>query len=412
MYQLSLRSVIRSSVAGICLSFVMVLLTASCASRPASEIPSDESGSVPQAPLPNHALFEPVGDLKPVDQIFRLTKSQEERFLEVFHRRGDRVPTHYRIRDYLESRVFRLDYVDSPLSASDALERGEMNCMAVAAISIAISDLVGLEYEIEILDTMPAFDRTEHVLLSIHHVRTRILDPEYRATERVVVLQRPSVIIDYFPFRTGVNSRSLSRDEFVAFYYRNLAVDALLKEEIDRAFSLANRALEFEPNQPDVLNLMGILHSRRGDVVSAEHYYDYIINVHGLSPSVLTNYRNLLVRQERYDEAERLEARLEEMEDPNPFHWVELGESARVAGDYRQALRWFRMSLEQAPYLHEAWWRKAMVYEALGEPERSIQALSRAVELAGRPATERRDTGKMEALKVNIGDSARDQSRP
>lgn len=94
-----------------------------------------------------------------------------------------------------------------------------------------------------------------------------------------------------------------------------------------------------------------------------------------------------------------MERRYAAMSDPNPFHWLELGERARQDGRPEMALRWYERALERAPYLHEAYWRSAIAYREMGRIVESIRALEEAIERSYRGEAEARYQAKIYTLR-------------
>jgi Tfp pilus assembly protein PilF len=383
--------------------WVMLLsavLLVGCASTMDVEQDRSVAESTPHIPvLPNIAVFSPTAAAPSTEQLLSLTPEQEQEFLSWYHadRRADR-PGHERLRNYLEEHLVGFEYVGETLLPSEALARHEGNCMSLAALTQALSDLAGIEHRFQIVNTPPLFDRNREVILSSDHVRSRIYDPSYESEGDGFVLQRPHIIIDYFSERRGLVGRGVSKNAFLAMFYRNLAVEALMAERIDRAYTLAQAALEQDPGRPDVLNLIAVLHRRAGDAGTAEALFRHVLDTHGRRADVLNNYSNLLRAQGREVEAQTLEWQLTRLDDANPFHWVALGERARENGSLELALKWYEAAIERAPYLHEAYWRAAIVLRELGHPEQSTTYLQMAAERSNRGEARARYQQKLQAL--------------
>jgi Tfp pilus assembly protein PilF len=363
-----------------------LFLLIACAGSPPVEDTNTVEKAAPSAPLANITLFGPSEPAPPPEALISLTPEQEQNFLDYFH--GDtvrRLPAHRRIRDFLANRMEGFSYLDDTLSASQSMAEYRGNCMSLAALTIALGNVVGAETRFQMVNATPVFDRDDRTIISSDHVRSRVYDPDYEPKPGTIVLQRPHVLIDYVPGSgRGIGGRTVSHQEFMAMLYRNLAAEAMLEGNLDKAFTLSREALTHYPDHADSLNLLAVLHRRAGDSLTAEAFYEYAARVHGDRVDILSNLENLLRHQGRIEEADRVESRLARLDDPNPFHWLELGEQARKRGRPQQALQWYAEALERAPYLHEAHWRMAIAYKELGHPLRSMEALARAKALSRR----------------------------
>lgn len=385
-------------------TIAVILLGASIVTGCAGSVQRAESGAStkPEETVPvrsNIALFAPTQPAPSPEELLSLTSEQAEDFLAWYNadRRAER-PGHHRIRDYLLNHLYGFEYVPSTLTPSEALARNEGNCMSLAALTYSLTRLAGLEHDFQLVNTPPMFDRERDVILTSDHVRSRIYDPTHQATDEVQTLGKPYLLVDYFTERSGLSGSVVSYDRFLAMFYRNLATEAYIAGDLDYAFTLTRAALEREPDQPDTLNLLALLHRRAGDSTTALAFYEYITQAHGLRPDVLNNHANLLRAQGRDAEARALEWRLTEMDDTNPFHWIALGEEARQRGEMNLALQWFEVAIDRAPYLDEAYWQAAVVHYEEGRHELSNDYLRTAVELATRGETEARYRGKLQAL--------------
>ncbi len=389
----------------VCSSFTAVLslgLLVACATAPREFEAVTAEAALPSAPAPNESLFAGTSPIPEPETLIELSPQQKADFLVYFHSEAAQsLPQHHRIRQYLEQKLRGFGYLEATLTASEALAQHRGNCASLAALTLALADLVGIETHFQLMTTAPVFDREGGLILSSNHVRSRVYDPDYEPTPGKLSLLRPHVLIDYFPGDRMGRGAPLSRAEFLALIYRNLAADALIAGDLDRAFALSRAALALDPDHADSLNLMAVIHRRAGDLQSAEDFYRYAIVLHDNQVNLLSNYENLLRRQGRHSEADKIESRLARLDDPNPFHWLDLGERARQRGSLHTALRWYGEALERAPYLHEAYWRQAIVYQALGQPDRSMAALKKAHSLTRHANIKERYQAKLYGLRAD-----------
>jgi tetratricopeptide (TPR) repeat protein len=77
---------------------------------------------------------------------------------------------------------------------------------------------------------------------------------------------------------------------------------------------------------------------------------------------------------------------------------IELGIQAQAEGRLQRALDFYDRASVLAPYLHEAYWRKAVVYHALGELPRAEDLLQQAMDKASRDHDRRLYHAKLATL--------------
>jgi len=357
----------------------------------------------PPPVLANAALFSPTAPAASPEALFPLSAEQADAFLDWFHaEERESVPEHRRLEDYLWNQLASFRYVSETLPPAEAIEQRAGNCMSLAALTHSLSQLAELEHDFQLVETPPAFEQANQTLISNNHVRSRIFRPrpDPDSSDSSFIIVRGHIEVDYFNDRPGVRGDRISDEAFLAMYYHNLGVESLLDGDLDQAFTLAQAALNKKSDYPDALNLLGILHRRANDPATAEAYFNYITEVHGLRPDVLSNLANLLRSQGRDKEADALKWQLADIDDSNPYHWVELGNQARRNGSPELALHWYRIAIQNAPYFHEAYWQAGVTLSQQDDPIRSGYYFERALELTNRRQTREQYLGKLGVLKA------------
>lgn len=119
--------------------------------------------------------------------------------------------------------------------------------------------------------------------------------------------------------------------------------------------------------------------------------------------SLLKNYEVLLSLQGRIAEAAAIRQRLNAMDDPSPFHWLQLARAAQDAAEFEDAIRYYRRALAIAPEMHEAYLGLAESQARLGEDAAAIGSLRKALEHAPGANTRQRYQAKLSALTHERG---------
>ncbi len=176
---------------------------------------------------------------------------------------------------------------------------------------------------------------------------------------------------DGFPKARLAALRALEIDPDHAGALSSLGWIAMFWErDMDAAARYMQRALRIAPHHPRVLNAYGTLQSAFGRVDETINYYREALAHDPLSVPVLSNTALALMEARRFEEARELIARIQEARPESYLHdrniaWLKLSE-----GKLEEAIAGF----EKLPGLIGKW-GLALSYSALGDIERSDQAL-------------------------------------
>ncbi|HLT91005.1 MAG TPA: tetratricopeptide repeat protein [Woeseiaceae bacterium] len=370
---------------------------AACAGAPPVEEPP---------PTPVHELvpadpgqFGERPDIPTPEEIHRLDPEQRAAFLRFIKDPiRSTTPRHRRVFEYLQRITQDFHFRGDTLMAADAIAQGSGNCLSLAIVTTALARLANVEVGYQLADDDPVFEFNGNVVKKGVHVRSTLYEPDAPAQTGSFLLRRPSITIDYFPTSRGRFIRNLDEGGYLAMYYRNIAADAIEREDYRTAYWYVLESLAFAPDNSEGLNMLAVVYGRVGDFDKAEQIY-----VHGLERadeklSLLKNYRSLLLRLDRHEEAREIERQLARIDDPSPYHWFQLARSAYENGEYTLAIDYYRRALEIAPYLHEGYLGLAQAYYQAGRMDRAADALKQALENAERPSTRSLYQAKLQAL--------------
>jgi Tfp pilus assembly protein PilF len=388
-------------IAILCAASLALLLPA-CASVPDTATPATRVASAePAIPGIDPHPFGPPMPVPPAASLFALDAARQAAFLREFNDPVHAaVPPHRRLANYIEKRLWQFRYDGATRTAGDALAAGEGNCLSLALVTTALARLAGVEVGYQRMRDEPVFERQGRVVLAADHVRTLLFDPGFRAGPGDIIVQEPHIVVDYFPDRRRRPGGRVDEGVVRSMYYVNLAAEALAGERQREAFWLLRAALAEDPASAGALNTLAVLHRRVGNDAVAEAVYRHALRMHDDDLNLLGNYRTLLAGQGRTGEVAELDRRLAALPVRNPYDLVERGDHAFRQARPQLALEYYRRALERAPYLHEAYWRQAVVYESLGDPERAEALLRTAAAEAGRPRDQRLYEAKAMALRA------------
>jgi Tfp pilus assembly protein PilF len=374
-----------------------------CAGYQHSEITLSGEESKTPLTLENTGSFGVRPDIPTPNDIHRLTPSQEQDYLEYMNNpRYQSVKANKRMYNYLNKVSGNFSYEGITFNARETLAKNSGNCMSLAILTTALASLAELEIDYQLMDDVPVYEYNGATVKKGVHIRSIIYDRESIEIDGVYFLSRQGIKVDYFPTNRQRFIGNLDRDEYLAMIYQNLAAEALDQDNLNQAYWLAMEALHYVPVYSPAINTLAIANRRNGDMDTAELIYRYGINNADENLSLLKNYRILLENTDRPIEARQLQLQLNAMEDPSPFHWFHLAREALDAEEYNEAIRYFRKSLDLAPYLHEAHLGIAQANYELGRPNATRNALTSAYNEASKVSTKNLYQAKLAALSKEL----------
>jgi Tfp pilus assembly protein PilF len=378
----------RTNISAI-LSLIVTGLLASCSSLQTTSIDSGAEFLHLPSDVPSFA-----GERSAIigaDEIYRLSKEQQNAFLKYYRNsENQEVPGNERIVHYLSKKASTFVYNPATRTANEVFLFTGGNCLSLANATTALARLVNVRVTYQYMEDLPIFEKMDNIIFRGAHVRSVLSFPtsyldQHTSKGTTILGANPSrVIVDYFANGKSRYVSNISEQEFTAMYYRNLAADAMAEENYSRTYWLIEESMIHAPDHPDALNMLAILYRRTGDENNAELVYRYGINRSNEKLSLLKNYRTLLKRQGRINEARGITQRIAKFEDADPFEWWSLAEGAYGEENYSDALMYYKKSVEIAPYLHEGYFGMAKTYYQLGRIDSAETAMASAVENASR----------------------------
>lgn len=337
------------------------------------------------------------------DELFTLPESAKRQFLDFYNAASERDTLgHKRIYNYLSNRINNFNYYSATHTAAQAEQTNSGNCLSLAILTTAYAKLANINISYVEMTSAPVYSQEGQFEFISGHVVSKLLDPTFTPKNGVVYITKPTIVIDYFPSKDSWMGSSVSTDEFIAMYYRNLSADALAEKRLSDAAWLAIESLHYAPNDLAGINLMAVIYRRLGHAKHAETLYQ-----HGLTLAqhtgkqnlnLLSNYLVLLDQQQRFDDAKKIKALVDKADDPSPFRWLNLANEALMAKKLHKAKRYFQKVTEKAHYLPYGYEGLAKVYFLQGRTRSAKEQLTKAIQRTHDQQTEQRYAAKLASL--------------
>ena len=336
-----------------------------------------------------------------MDELLQLTSDQQATFLAYLNDPAlQRLPKNERVARYLQDYTAGFNYQGDTFDAATAFASNSGNCLSLALMTTALADLAGVRIGYQLLDDTPVFEYQGSVVQKGYHVRSILYDSKklVKRTYGSLEVSSTGISIDYFLSDNEKFAENLSRSAFVAMYYGNIAADAIAAQDYNTAYWYARELLVHSPDDPAAINVLALASRRVGDSERADELYRYGIARADEKLSLMKNYHTLLQAEGRTLEAERIARQLEAMDDPSPFHWLQLARVAAEGGELDSAIRYYRRALALAPYMHEAYLGLAQSQSEAGMDTAAITSLRKALANAYRPDTRKLYKAKLYSL--------------
>ncbi len=346
----------------------------------------------------NIGLFEMTPVLTRADAI-NLSAQQQDEFFQFFEDvKFQNVPKHQRVATYLGLIFDQFTYSERTLTAQQSLELKTGNCLSLTMITTALAELAEVKLSYQLLDQNPVYSINNNLLITSNHLRA-VLKSEPRLEDDKGLISHSFIRIDYFRTDGLKYIDNISTEVQMSLFYSNLAIESLSEEKMDVAFSYAYEALKIDPNNSSALNVLGILHRKKGDLARAEEIYRRGAKYFTNPVTFVNNYKSLLASQSREADLDELIGEIAMNPQDHPWSWVRAGRNAYNEGNFENAISYYRRAIDLAPDIHQVYAYAGAASYAAGYRKQSrkymLDALAKSVNSSDRAAYK----GKLKALK-------------
>ena len=150
---------------------------------------------------------------------------------------------------------------------------------------------------------------------------------------------------------------------------------------LQEAVQLSNQILKNSPDNPDALNLLGIVASRRGQLDIATKLLQKAIRHAPDRPSFLNNLANLLVEQNRVDEALKIYYRVLRINPALAEVRHNVGCLLQRQGKLKEAIKFYRSAVDINPKYVGAYTNLGSLLQEQGEYYQAIKVYKQALEV-------------------------------
>jgi tetratricopeptide (TPR) repeat protein len=259
------------------------------------------------------------------------------------------------------------------MTSSEAFEARMGNCVAFSNLMVALARRVGLDaryQEVSIRSDWANYEG-DTVLL-------------YKHVNVVIETRNMSWVVDV----SGLDIRPTDRRKLIAdsyakaLYLNNIAVEALLENDLPRAYAYMRKAIETDSRVTDPWVNLGVLYGRNDQLDDAAFAFNRALQIDSNEYSALSNLYEVYVEQGKFESAADLEPRVERYRRNNPYYLLRLSDEALEQERYEESISLLRKAIKKKEDDHELHFALAKTQYLSGELAEAESSLLRARELA------------------------------
>lgn len=312
-----------------------------------------------------------------VEDVDVLAVSPEmDRFLEryVLKYEDPRTRLELLIRSVMVGGNLGFDYVETrTLTASEAFKSRSGNCVGFSNMIIALARRAGLEAEYQEVFLSPVWsDHLEDTVLLVKHVNV------------VVKSRQFSWAVDV----SGVEIHPTDRRRIVddsyakALYLNNIAVDALLENDLPTAYAYIRSAIAASSEVVDPWINLGVIYGRNEQLDDAALVFQQALQIEPGDYSALSNLYEVYLEQEKFDLAAELGPKVERYRRNNPYYLLRLSDEALELERYQESIKLLQKAIKKKEDDHKLYFALARTQYLSGKMTAAQKSLLRARELA------------------------------
>lgn len=290
--------------------------------------------------------------------------------------------------DLLVSRLYgpkgiRLSYASGhSTGATQTLHNQRGDCLSLTILAYAAAKYLGLDAHMQEVRVPAAVDRRDGVDFINGHVNVIVRNAS-EVSINGQMFATGTFVLDFEPQagtrRSGV---WLTPDAILARFYNNKATEYWVQKDDVRAYAYYRAAIASAPDYAPAYANLAQLYARHQLVAGAERLLLHAIALGGPSYAPLRAMQQLLLAQDRGEEAQHYAQLLAQRQEEDPYHWLGLGLVALRDGRPAAAIP----ALERAAalttgfeeihyYLGLAYWRSGQ-WEAARQQLAALRAIN------------------------------------
>lgn len=273
------------------------------------------------------------------------------------------------------SAIMSFEYdVTRTLTASEAFKTGAGNCIGFANMMIALARRVGLKARYQEVIRRPVWSLNNDTVLLVKHVNVLI-----EGSHATYVMDASAIKF------TQANQRRVVGDSYAkALYLNNLGAEALLDNDLPKAYAYMTKAIETEPRLVDSWVNLGVVFGRNDQMDDAITVFQTALAIDRSQLSAMNNLYEVYVEQGNLEAAQDLQAKVTRYRRNNPYYLLHLSDEAVESDQLDASISLLQKAIKKKKDDHYLHFALAKTQYLSGEKAAAENSLIRARELAPR----------------------------
>jgi Flp pilus assembly protein TadD len=273
----------------------------------------------------------------------------------------------------LDSVLWKFDYDPSvTLTASETFNQQTGNCLSFSNMFIAMAREAGLKAWFQEVKLPPEWSSVNQTLLVSMHVNA------------VVEMGHSQLIVDVSGAKRNewTRSRRLSDAEAMAQYYNNHGADALIENDLAKAFAYFVKAIGVMPETSYIWSNLGVVFNRNGQTDAAKQAYFTALEIDSSETVALNNLHTIYMEEGDLESADIVSARVERHRRQNPYYLHHLSSQALDERRYEDAIELLKRAIKLNGREYRFHFTLARSLLLNGEQDAARRSLGQAKQLA------------------------------
>jgi tetratricopeptide (TPR) repeat protein len=273
----------------------------------------------------------------------------------------------------LNPMLLNFDYDPSlTLTAADTFKRRTGNCLSFSNMFVAMAREAGLNAWFQEVKLPPEWTSVNETLLVSMHVNAVVEDAWSEYVVDVTGVKRSG----------WARIRKLSDAEAEAQYYNNHGANALVENDLAKAFAYFVKAIRIAPDASYIWSNLGVVYNRNGQLEDAKHSYYAALKTNPAETVALNNLHRIYVEEGDLVRAEKIGSKVERYRRKNPYYLHHRSAQAVEEQRYEAAIKLLNRAIKMNGTVYQFHYALARSLFLSGDYEAAQRSLDRAIQLA------------------------------
>jgi tetratricopeptide (TPR) repeat protein len=265
------------------------------------------------------------------------------------------------------------------LTAAEAFEARAGNCIGFANMMIALARKAGLKAKYQEVVRQPEWSSHDDTVLLIKHINVIVESPRY-----TYVVDVSGNKINNDTMRRIIKRRMIEDSYAKALYLNNIGAEALLENDLARAYAYMAKAIDTKPQLADSWINMGVVFGRSDQLDDAETVFQRALEIDNSEFSAMSNLYEVYRAQGDLAAAENLRDKVENYRWRNPYYLLKLSNEAIAENRLEESTDLLQQAINRQENDHLLHYELAKSLYLSGKVDAAEGSLVRARELAPR----------------------------